>query len=204
MLHTIQFQSSPLSFHETIHVEESARWERQSMAWFLAKLDQCYFVTALTLGSLVFTRESHPSPTHWQQASHHPADVPVTWWGKSINAILAVLPCSSQCIFFHIGPNKQDINVPNTDVWQQKHSKLLFPSLQQALCSTGPRTERENCTYAAATVLPTGITGAEDGSDFHVQTSGAAFARKREFLPKWEMSDRAESRAVTLRAGRQF
>ena len=79
---------------------------------------------------------------------------------------------------------KQDVSVHNTDVWQQKQSKLLLPSLQQALCSTGPRIERENCTYRATTALPAGITGAEDRSDLHAQTSGAAFAWKKEFLPK--------------------
>lgn len=69
---------------------------------------------------------------------------------------------------------KQDISVCSTDFWQQKQCKSLLPSLQQALCSTGPRIEWERCTHTAATALRTRITGAEDGSDLHVQTSRAA------------------------------
>jgi len=99
-------------------------------------------------------------------------------WGRRIHAILDVLSCSSQWIFFHI-------SVHNTDVWQQEQSKLLLPSLQQALRSTGPRAERESCTYRAVTALPTGITRAEDRSHIHAQTSRGALVWKREFFPKW-------------------
>lgn len=58
-----------------------------------------------------------------------------------------------------------------------------FPAFSRFYAQQVPA-QSESCGYRAATALPTGITGAEDGSDLQVQTSKAAFAWKREFLLK--------------------
>lgn len=182
-----EFSSTePLSFHETIHVEESAQCERQSMA--PGEAGPTVFCNYRSSQQLSLYKGE---PSIWSQAESSPPFCQCSFpQGKRIHAILEVLPWSFQWVFFHIRPEK-------TKCQHSQHSELLLPSCHQAFYSTSHRTEWTNCR--AATAPPMGTAGAEDGVRAPCADQQSCICMKEKFLPRWDLSDRTDSKAVAFR-----
>jgi len=189
-LHRIPCHSSSLHFHGTVHVGKAAQCMRQRTAFGKAGLRGfCNHCKSQQLH--LYRMERHPAPAQWQKA-HHPANV-LDSDAQGFMPYQMFLPLAPGAFCSVSDQEKQDICVHNTEVLQQKQSKLLPLSLQQAWCSTIPF-QREKCIYRSATILPPRMGPLSLCSQRERSLHGG----------EWEMADEVKLKAVTLRTRGRF